>query len=186
MSRTCGKERAASEATRAARPKARCSNNLFDLKAYELQKLTDARLDRSSLQRRCSNRMRCSAHGHIGEQRIVLKDMPIFRERRQAGNIFSPGKSCRWSGVRGRAIRRRVVVFPHPDGPSNTTNSPRSTARLKSRTAGTPRKTLETECRLRALIAYRGSRRGSNARSHLLDCVTRACAPANRNSVMRG
>src|SRR6516164_9762258 len=54
------------------------------------------------------------------------------------------------------AIRRRVVVFPHPDGPSSTTNSPRATSRLKSCNAGRPWNTLEIECRLTALIAYRG------------------------------
>ena len=35
------------------------------------------------------------------------------------------------------AIIRRVVVLPQPDGPRNETNSPRSAARLKSRTAAT-------------------------------------------------
>src|SRR5512141_2390690 len=35
------------------------------------------------------------------------------------------------------AIMRRVVVLPHPDGPRNDTNSPRSAARLKSSTAAT-------------------------------------------------
>src|SRR6478752_7191238 len=33
------------------------------------------------------------------------------------------------------AIIRSVVVLPQPDGPRNETNSPRSAARLKSRTA---------------------------------------------------
>jgi hypothetical protein len=33
---------------------------------------------------------------------------------------------------------RRVVVFPHPEGPSRTTYSPWSMCRLKSSTATTP------------------------------------------------
>ena len=36
------------------------------------------------------------------------------------------------------AIMRRVVVFPHPEGPRNVTNSPRRTSRLKSSTAVNP------------------------------------------------
>src|SRR5262245_46622981 len=34
------------------------------------------------------------------------------------------------------AIIRKVVVLPQPEGPRNETNSPRSTSRLKSCTAG--------------------------------------------------
>src|SRR5574342_976892 len=39
-------------------------------------------------------------------------------------------------GVSKPAIMRRVVVLPHPLGPRKDTNSPRSTWRLKSSTAG--------------------------------------------------
>ena len=34
------------------------------------------------------------------------------------------------------ATIRRAVVFPHPDGPTSTMNSPSSTSRSKSLTAG--------------------------------------------------
>ena len=36
------------------------------------------------------------------------------------------------------AIIRRVVVFPHPEGPKKVTNSPRLTSRVKSETALKP------------------------------------------------
>src|SRR5437763_16746176 len=36
------------------------------------------------------------------------------------------------------AIKRNVVVLPHPDGPTNTSNSPSATSKLRSRTASTP------------------------------------------------
>ena len=40
-------------------------------------------------------------------------------------------------GFSNPAIIRSVVVLPQPDGPRNDTNSPFSTARLKSMTAAT-------------------------------------------------
>ena len=48
------------------------------------------------------------------------------------------------------AIIRSVVVFPHPDGPTRTMNSPSSMARSMPRTAGTSPKFL---VRLRSSIA---------------------------------
>ena len=41
-------------------------------------------------------------------------------------------------GSSNPAIILSVVVFPHPDGPKNVTNSPRFTSRLKSSTALKP------------------------------------------------
>ena len=43
------------------------------------------------------------------------------------------------------AIDRRAVVFPHPEGPSSTMNSPSATARFRSSSAfNPPRYTLST------------------------------------------
>src|SRR5579864_689924 len=57
-------------------------------------------------------------------------------------------------GATNPAIIRRVVVFPHPDGPSKVTNSPSRTTRDRSRTAQT------------APNAFPSPSRASSATSH--------------------
>ena len=54
-------------------------------------------------------------------------------------DISSPLRSiCPLVGISNPAIILNVVVFPHPDGPRNVTNSPRLTCRLKLSTALKP------------------------------------------------
>ena len=56
------------------------------------------------------------------------------------------------SGVKNPAIRLRVVLFPHPEGPSIATHSPCSTSREKSKTAHVSPKDLLSPLRLRKAI----------------------------------
>src|SRR3990170_7720602 len=48
------------------------------------------------------------------------------------------------SGARSPATSRRVVVFPHPEGPRSVRNSPSRTCRERLWTAGTPSYCLAT------------------------------------------
>src|SRR5690348_8108974 len=57
------------------------------------------------------------------------------------------------SGCSSPAMRRNVVVFPAPVGPSSTTNSPSTMLRERSRTATVSPKRLSTCCNRTSAIA---------------------------------
>src|SRR5215471_11049871 len=83
-------------------------------------------------------------------------------------------------GFSNPAIMRRVVVLPQPDGPRNETNSPFSTARLKSMTAAVSPKYFWTPVSsrnaMRLLAALAGAGDG--------DLAARA-APKDRDEAHR-
>src|SRR4051794_34811686 len=56
---------------------------------------------------------------------------------------------CR--GVRDPAMRPNKVVFPHPDGPTMATSSPRDTSSDRSRITSGPPKSWETHSRVTVL-----------------------------------
>ena len=77
-----------------------------------------------------------SATDIFGKSAYDWKTMPTFR---RFGGRYVMSSPLTWIvplvGCSKPAIIRSVVVLPHPDGPRNDTNSPFSTARLKSWTA---------------------------------------------------
>src|SRR5438093_7696952 len=61
-----------------------------------------------------------------------------------------PRRMRPWSGVTNPAAIIRVVVFPHPLGPSSVSSSPRRTHRVSSRTTAAPPYALSTRSKARA------------------------------------
>ena len=110
---------------------------------------------------------------HVRVERVVLedhRDVAILR-RQVVDDLAVDHAPCPEVIVSRPAIIRSAVVFPQPDGPTNTTNSPSTTARSSSVTACVPsaidlRQALERDLghvRLRVgnLLASAGSHGGS-------------------------
>src|SRR2546422_993408 len=57
---------------------------------------------------------------------------------RRSFTIFPSMMMSPWSAVSSPAMHLKVVVFPHPDGPKRTTNSPFLTSSDRSSTATVP------------------------------------------------
>ncbi len=67
--------------------------------------------------------------------------------RNRGGTLFtsvSPMRIRPYDGRSSPASMRSVVVFPHPDGPTRTMNSPASTVRFRSSTAVSAPKSFQT------------------------------------------
>src|SRR3954470_6119797 len=80
-----------------------------------------------------------SATVMFGNSAYDWKTIPMFRWFGGRCEISLPSIDIRPDvGRSNPAIIRSVVVLPHPDGPRNEMNSPRSAARLKSSTATVP------------------------------------------------